>query len=339
MRRTSLPRLVKGLGARAAALVLLFTVACGKDASKQSAQGSAAAGAAVAAPPAQAPIAPGDVALPASQTGGFDGAKAYEFTAKVVAFGPRPPASEGIRRAQEYIRTQLKSFGCEIDEDDFHASTPIGELPMKNIVAKAPGEEKGIILLLTHYDTLRMDRFVGAVDGGSSTGFMLEMARLMCGAKKQPNAVWIAFVDGEEALVDWHSNNDNTYGSREMAAKLAATGDLKRIKAVILADLIGPKDPKFRKESNSTKWLTQMVWATAARLGYRDIFVSDEIVVDDDHIAFLNRGVPAVDIIDLEDYHYWHTLEDTIDKVSPRTLGIAGHVILETVNELQKKFH
>jgi glutaminyl-peptide cyclotransferase len=320
-----------------AAFAAFLTVACSHDGARPEATPAAAASAAASAP--QAAAGPADVAPPASETGGFDGAKAYEFTAKVVGFGPRPPASDALHQTQDYIRSQLQSFGCAVDEDDFHASTPVGSLAMKNIIVKIQGEGKGIILLLTHYDTLRMDRFVGAVDGGSSTGLMLEMARILCSAKKQPNSVWIGFLDGEEALVDWHKDNDNTYGSRELAARLATSGELKRIHAVILADLIGPKKPRFQRESNSTRWLTDLVWKTAARLGYRDIFVSDELAVDDDHVAFLNRGVPAVDIIELSDYSYWHTTEDTLDKVSPRTLGIAGHVILESVNELQKKFH
>ena len=321
------------------ALAALFAIACGHDTARPEAAPAAAANAAGSG--SQLAIAAADAAPPASETGGFDGSKAYEFTAKVVGFGPRPPESDALHKTQDYIRSQLQSFGCAVDEDDFHASTPIGSLAMKNIIAKTQGEGKGVILLLTHYDTLRMDHFVGAVDGGSSTGLMLEMARLLCSAsaKKQPNSVWIGFLDGEEALVDWHKDNDNTYGSRELAARLATSGELKRIHAVILADLIGPKNPKFRRDSNSTHWLTDLVWRTAARLGYRDIFVSDELAVDDDHVAFLNRGVPAVDIIDLNDYPYWHTLDDTLDKVSPRTLGIAGHVILESVNELQKKFH
>lgn len=321
------------------ALAALFAIACGHDTARPEAAPAAAANAAASG--SQLAIAAADAAPPASETGGFDGSKAYEFTAKVVGFGPRPPESDALHKTQDYIRSQLQSFGCAVDEDDFHASTPIGSLAMKNIIAKTQGEGKGVILLLTHYDTLRMDHFVGAVDGGSSTGLMLEMSRLLCSAsaKKQPNSVWIGFLDGEEALVDWHKDNDNTYGSRELAARLATSGELKRIHAVILADLIGPKNPKFRRDSNSTHWLTDLVWRTAARLGYRDIFVSDELAVDDDHVAFLNRGVPAVDIIDLNDYPYWHTLDDTLDKVSPRTLGIAGHVILESVNELQKKFH
>jgi hypothetical protein len=330
---------VKRLCVGVSALAAFLTVACSHDAPRTDAAPASTA-AAAATPAAQVAIAPADAALPASETGGFDGEKAYEFTAKVVEFGPRPPASDALHKTQDYIRAQLQGFGCTIDEDDFHASTPIGSLAMKNIVAKVQGEGKGIILLLTHYDTLRMDRFVGAVDGGSSTGLMLEMARLLCSAsaKKQPNSVWIGFLDGEEALVDWHKDNDNTYGSRQFAARLATSGELKHIHAVLLADLIGPKNPRFRRDSNSTRWLTDMVWKTAARLGYHDIFVSDELAVDDDHLAFLNRGVAAVDIIDLNDYSYWHTLDDTLDKVSPHTLGIAGHVVLESVNELQKKF-
>jgi glutaminyl-peptide cyclotransferase len=316
-----------------------FAVACSHTVSQPEAKASSAGSSAAAAPATQVSTAPEDAPLPASQTGGFDGAKAYEFTGKVVGFGPRPPASEALHRTQDYIRGQLQSFGCTVEEDDFHASTPVGELAMKNIVGKAAGEGKGILLLLTHYDTLHMDNFVGAVDGGSSAGLMLEMARLMCAQEKQPNSVWIAFVDGEEALVNWHADNDNTYGSRQMAAKLAASGDLKRIKALVLADLIGPKNPRFKKDTNSTPWLTNLVWGVAARLGYRDIFVSEADAIDDDHLSFLHRNVPAVDIIELDDYKYWHTPEDTIDKVSPRTLSIAGHVIVESVNELQKKFH
>lgn len=285
-------------------------------------------------------IAQGEQAPPASQTGGFDGQKAYDFTAKLVAFGPRPPASDAIHRTQDYILSEVKGFGCEVDTDDFHASTPIGDLAMKNIIAKAPGTGQGVILLLTHYDTARLDNFVGAVDGGSSTGLMLEMARDYCGGKKGPNAVWMAFLDGEEALVDWNTNNDNTYGSRELAARMAISGDLKRVRAVILADMVGPKDLKIRKDPNSTPWLNTLVWKTADRLGYTKYFVLDPTGgIEDDHQAFTRRGVAAIDIIDLADYPYWHQPTDTMDKVSPKSLAVVGHVIVETISELQQKFH
>jgi glutaminyl-peptide cyclotransferase len=332
-----------------AALVAFWCVACGHDAARSKetpgvAGSGANASAAPSSPPPPPQVSAAEAAPPASQTGGFDGAKAYDFTAKIVGFGPRPPDSDAIRATQRYIHEQLQGFGCMVDEDDFHASTPIGNLAMKNIIAKIPGEGKGIILLLTHYDTLRLDKFVGAVDGGSSTGLMLEMARLLCAGKKQSNAVWIAFLDGEEAQVvkggvaQWTST-DSEYGSRELAARLAISGDLKRLRAVILADMPGPKELHLMREENSTKWLADLVWKTAARRGYGDIFVSDATApISDDHEPFLHRGVAAVDIIDLNDYPYWHTTEDTMDKVSPRSLAVSGHVILETVNELQKKF-
>lgn len=319
----------------------LLTVACGHDAAAPSSLLPKAGNGGNAFVPDPGPqISAADKAPPASQTGGFDGARAYEFTAKLVSFGPRPPASDAIHRTQDYIRTQLKSFGCALDEDDFHSQTPIGSVEMRNILAKIPGDGPGVILLLTHYDTARIEHFVGAEDAGSSTGLMLEMARLLCAEKKQPNSVWIAFLDGEEAQVKW-SDTDSIYGSRELAARMAVSGDLKRVRAVILADMIGQRDLRLPRESGSTKWLVDLVWRTAARLGYGDTFTSFENGVEDDHDAFLKRGVAAVDIIDLTDYQqmgYWHTPQDTLDKVSPRSLATVGHVILASLGELQQKF-
>lgn len=277
----------------------------------------------------------------ASKTGGFDGARAYEQVAKLVGFGPRPPGSDAIRSSQEYIHSQLSGFGCAVDEDSFNAQTPIGNVAMKNIVAKIPGTGQGIILLLTHYDTLRLDNFVGAEDGGSSSGLMLEMARDLCGEKPQRNAVWIAFLDGEEAqsvqngVAQW-TDADSVYGSRELAARMAVADDLKRVRAVILADMVGQYNLRIERENSSTRGLTDLVWKTAARLGYGNIFVQQATMVEDDHGPFLKRGVPAVDIIDLDGYQYWHTPQDTLDKVSAASLAAVGHVILATVQELQK---
>jgi glutaminyl-peptide cyclotransferase len=322
------------------ALAALSIAGCGHDTAKPASASGAAESPGQIAVAQPLPIVPSsEQAPPASQTGGFDGQKAYDHVAKIVAIGWRPPGSDGIHRAQDYIRSQLQGLGCTVDEDDFHAQTPIGTVMMKNIIAKAPGTGRGIILLLTHYDTIQLKGFVGAEDGGSSTGLMLEMARLLCG-KKGPNAVWIAFLDGEEAFVNWQNEDDHTYGSRELAASMALSGDLKRIKAVILADMIGQTDLSIVKEGDSTKWLTDLVWHTAARLGYATIFLPRQTVIQDDHDPFLDRDVPAIDIIDLDGYHaYWHTPLDTLDKISPRSLAIVGHVILESVNEIQKKQH
>ncbi len=327
-----------------AALAPILLFACGGRAAtpKAAAGGSVAPGLASTDAPAE------DAAPPASQTGGFDGARAYAQVAKLVSYGPHPPDSPAIRAVQGYIRSQLAGFGCAVSVDDFHAQTPIGTLAMENIVARIPGTGPGIILLLTHYDTLRLDNFVGAEDSGSSTGLMLELARVLCKAKRGANAVWIAFLDGEEAQVvvngqaQW-TDSDSVYGSRELAAQLALSGDLKRVRAVILADMIGQKHLRITREANSTQWLAHLVWSTAAHLGYKDVFVSQEIeAIDDDHGPFLRRGVAAVDLIDLNDYQaqgYWHTPQDTLDKISPRSLAIVGHVVLASVNALQEKFH
>jgi hypothetical protein len=309
----------------------LLVLGCGADPQKASTQSPAPAlgqsEAAKASPGA-------DAAPPPATTDGFDGLRAYAHVARLVAIGPRPPGSEGIRRAQEYIRIQLQGFGCPVEEDNFHASTPAGSMPMKNIVAKIPGASSSVILLASHYDTKRLENFVGANDGGSSSGLMLELARLLCG-RKNALTVWIAFFDGEEAFGEW-SPIDGTYGSRQMAAKLGVSGELKRIKAMMLADLIGDRNLKIRRESNSTPWLTNLVWSEAARLGYQSIFVPEGVAIEDDHIPFLHRNVPAVDVIDL-DAPYWHTRGDTLDKISPRSLAIVGHVFLKTLAELEKR--
>ena len=285
---------------------------------------------------APAPQVPED-ALPAEKTGGFDGAKAYGHVAKLVGFGPRPSGSQAIAQAQDYITSQLSSFGCTVDVDNFSTDSPAGRLAMKNIVVKIPGERPGIILLGTHYDTKRLDNFVGADDGGSSTGLMIEMARRMC--EQRPRySIWIAFFDGEEAVnKEWH-DPDNRYGSRQMAAKMAASGDLKKVRAMILADLVGGKSLGIQKEQYSTKWLEDLIWDTAKRLGYDKIFLDPTTPVDDDHLSFLQRDVPSADVIDLvNSAGYWHTPQDTLDKVSARSLGIVGHVILESVSVLQGK--
>jgi len=288
-----------------------------------------------------APPQAADEAPPPEKTGGFDGKRAYAQVAKQVSFGPRPSGSPAIAKTQDYILAELKSYGCTADVDTFSADTPAGRLPMKNILVKIPGEKPGVILLGTHYDTKRLENFVGADDGGSSTGVMLELARLLC-SQHGRYAVWIAFFDGEEAVRPEWKDPDNCYGSREMAARFAINGDLTKIKAFLLADIVGTRTPHFKRETYSTKALVDLVWGVAKRLGYGSIFVDESSAVEDDHQSFLKRRVPSVDVIDLDngpggDVFYWHTPEDTLDKISPKTLAIVGHVFLESVKELQAK--
>jgi glutaminyl-peptide cyclotransferase len=296
---------------------------------------------AAASTPPQADDAP-----PPERTGGFDGKRAFALVAKQVGFGPRPSGSEAIAKLQDFLQSELKSYGCTTEVDDFHADTPIGRLSMKNIVAKIPGEKPAIIILATHYDTARsardprtgevhpMPTFVGADDGGSSTGLMLELARLLC-PRKGKHAVWITFFDGEEAMHDW-SDTDSRYGSREMAARLSTSGDIKKVKAFLLADIVGGRKARFLRESTSTPELVNLIWNTSAKLGYSDIFLNDSSSAEDDHDPFLKRGVPSVDVIgDFLNNGYWHTPQDSLDKISAKTLAIVGHVFLESVKQLQ----
>jgi len=170
---------------------------------------------------------------------------------------------------------------------------------------------------------------VGADDGGSSTAVMLEVARNLC-AQHGRYQVWIAFFDGEEAVnLEW-KDPDNRYGSRQMAAKLNMSGDLKNIRAFILADIVGSRELLLKRDSNSDKSLNDLVWATANHLGYSGVFVNMPTAIDDDHQSFSTRGVKTVDIIDLE-IPYWHTPQDTLDKISSKSLAVVGHVILETL--------
>jgi glutaminyl-peptide cyclotransferase len=331
---------VRKCGLVFANLVFLCTIACNSQpssASRPTANASAITEA--ANPPA---------ALPPSATGGFDGAQAFEHVRKLVEIGPRPPGSDGIHRAQAYIISKLKSFGCPVEEHDFHGSTPLGAVAMKNIIAKIPGTGSGIVLFTTHYDTIRLPNFVGADDGGSGTGTMLELARIFCTRKtKSALNTWIVFFDGEEAQDEWTdknsvrwTNTNSTFGSREMAASMALSGDLKHVKAMILADMIGPSDLEIKRDTGSTPWLTDLIWATAARLGYGNVFVNESTTVGgDDHFSFIRRGVSGCDIIDFDIAPtYWHTPEDTLDKVDPRSLAIVGRVFIETLRALEKKF-
>jgi glutaminyl-peptide cyclotransferase len=239
---------------------------------------SANDGANTAASPQAASI---PVAPAAETTGGFDGARSYKHVEQLVAIGPHPAGSDGIHRAQAYILEQLKSYGCPVEEQDFHASTPAGNVAMKNIIAKIPSANPNMVLYATHYDTKRIDNFVGADDGGSSTGVLLELARLLC-ARKNAETIWLAFFDGEEAFELQWADPDNTYGSRELAASLALSGNLRRVKAMILTDMVGPYNPVFRRESNSTPWLTDIIWSTAARLKHGRVVLHHSLHVETD---------------------------------------------------------
>src|SRR5712692_935984 len=329
---TSLSRIIPRLA------VVLCILPAGLSGCKASGNESPAA---ASKPPVMNPVAsalppPADDPPLPEKTGGFDGKRAFAHVVKQVSFGPRPSGSQALAHLQDYLQSELKIYGCNVETDSFGEDTPGGRLPMKNILVKIPGENPGVILLGTHYDTLLKDNFVGADDGGSSTALMLELARQLC-VQHGKYAVWIAFFDGEEAMKQW-SANDSRYGSRQMAARFAASGDIKKIKAFLLADIVGGRKAQFLRESSSTPALIDLVWNTAAKLGYSSIFRNDATSAEDDHDSFLRRGVPAVDVIgDFLNNGYWHTPQDALDKISAKTLAIVGHVFLESVKQLQSQ--
>ena len=267
----------------------------------------------------------------------FDGGRAMEHLRAVVGFGPRPPGSAAAEETRKYIKSQMAAIGVQVAEQAFEAKTPIGPVKMVNVRATIPGARPDRIILAGHYDTklFRQFRFVGANDAGSSTAFLIEMARVLKD-RKNPFTVELLFIDGEEAFIDWYLGDDHTYGSRHYVAEARRSGDLARIKAMILVDMIGDRDLVIKRESASTAWLTDTIWAAAKSLGHGSIFVNEPFAVEDDHVPFLNAGVPAVDIIDLE-YPPWHTAEDTLDKVSARSMEVVGRVLTAALPKIESR--
>jgi len=273
----------------------------------------------------------------AAQARDFSGAHAMEYARKVVAFGPRPPGSAELRSLRTYLLAQLKLRGCQVTQDSFTAQTPKGPIAMVNIIARFPGKSGRAVVFTGHYDTKLkpLVRFVGADDGGSSTAFLLEMAEALQGAARKDD-VYLVWFDGEEAIREEWTAEDSLYGSRHLAERWAADSTLSRIKALINVDMIGDKDLDILNEQNSSPTLRKLIWSTAERLGYGKYFLKDGFPTDDDHMPFIKMGVNAVDLIDF-DKTYWHTPDDTIDKLSAHSFEVVGTVLMEVLKELEER--
>jgi Zn-dependent M28 family amino/carboxypeptidase len=268
----------------------------------------------------------------------FDGGKAYEHVRAMVAFGPRPAGSAALEDARKYIRGQMSALGLKTEDQAFDVDTPVGRLHMVNLRTTIPGTRPERLLITGHYDTklYRQFRFVGANDAGSSAAFLIEIARVLKD-RKNPYTIELVFFDGEEAtLPDWGTGTDHTYGSRHYAETAKRSGDLARIKAMILVDMIGDRNLNIRRESYSTSWMTDIIWAAARANGYGDYFVNDSMAVEDDHMPFLQVGVQSVDIIDL-DYDPWHTPNDTLDKVSARSIEVVGRTLVAALPKIEAR--
>jgi Zn-dependent M28 family amino/carboxypeptidase len=275
----------------------------------------------------------------------FNGARALEYAREFVAIGPRWPTSAGHLKAEEFLRNHFQHD--RLEEDAFTADTPIGPVAMRNFIVRFPGKKNGVIVLATHYETnywLRNINYAGANDGGSTTGLLMAIGdqlrvQTANGKTLDGYSIWLVFFDGEEAIQSW-SRSDSTYGSRDLAAKWGRDGTLGRIKAFILADMIGDKDLDILHESQSTGWLVDLVGQAAKKFGDQRYFFKKEEAIEDDHLPFVQRGVPSIDIIDLDygpNNSYHHTVKDTMDKISAHSLTIDGDVFMETIRLMNQR--
>jgi glutaminyl-peptide cyclotransferase len=333
-------RLLPGMmaaGMLMATLLMVFALlACKRD-SNQVVLGDVPSG-----PPSAQPWQPtaADFTIPANAPPAprVDGKRAMSYVREVVAFGSRPIGSEAHGKLEAYIHRKLAADHAEVVDDSFTAKTAAGPYPIRNIIAKFPGTKDGIIVIAGHYDTnLPLPKsYVGANDGGSSTGLPLEIADVLKGKRLEGYSVWLVWIDGEEATVSW-TDADSLYGSKHLAQLWQQDGTAKKIKAFLLLDMIGDADLNIDRDTNSTGWLEDVVYAAASRLGYQSHFFSRQLGMEDDHMPFAKIGVPVADLIDF-DYGYnnvfHHTPQDTLDKLSPASLQIVGDTVLETVRAI-----
>jgi glutaminyl-peptide cyclotransferase len=310
----------------------LFACSRGKNA----AASSASAASASAANTDASNLPPDSSPAPA-----FNSNRAMQYVKEIVALGPRPIGSESHKKVENYVLAHLK--GDDVEQDAFDVHPTEGTFPVRNIIAKFPGTRDGIIVIASHYDTnwpLRNTSYIGANDGASSSALLLEIANQLRGKKLEGYSVWLLWDDAEESMKLPWDDPESLYGVRHLAQKWQDEGTLKKIKAFILEDMIGDADLNIEHEAYSTPWLEDLVGQASTRVGYQSHFFARDIPVDDDHLPFLQRGVPAVDLIDLN-YGYnnvfHHTTDDTVDKLSPKSLEIVGTVTLETVLLLNQR--
>ncbi len=280
--------------------------------------------------------------LPAQTASRVSGAAVYTVTRQYLAVAPkRWVGSPGHAKAVDFIKGHFSAEAAKgnFEVDNFSASTPAGLLPMQNLIVRYPGKKDGVIVIGTHYETnypLRDINFVGANDGAATTALLIELGAHLRTHPPDGYSVWLVFFDGEEAIQSW-SAADSLYGSRHLAAKWSSNGTLPGIKAFLLADMIGDKDLNIDRDANSTPWLLDLLPAAAKNTGHGSSIFKNSTQVEDDHLPFVKRGVPSLDIIDLDygpptaehpEGGYHHTELDTLDKVSPHSLETAADLFL-----------
>ena len=283
--------------------------------------------------PAPAPVAALDPAA-------FDGTRALNEAAQLTAIGPRPSGSPAVAQAALHLQKRLQSVGVTAEIEVFTNDTPRGRMVFRNVVGTLPGAGSNLVVIGSHYDTKSgILNFVGANDSASSSGALLELGRVLAAAPRLPWAVQLCFFDGEECIQSYDAN-DGLHGSRQRAAQLVKSGQARQVKAVVVLDMVGDRDLTVTLPRNGTPTLLAGVLEASYGENARAHFSLHPYGVGDDHVPFLEAGMPAVDIIDF-DYgsapglnDYWHTAADTMDKLSADSLQIVGRTVLRTLNAL-----
>jgi glutaminyl-peptide cyclotransferase len=283
----------------------------------------------------------------------FSGQAAYNLTAELLKVAPkRYNGSPGHAKAEEFIKQHFTAEAAKgnFEVDTFTASTPAGFQTMHNFIVKYPGKKDGIIVLASHYETnypLRDIEFYGANDGAATSALLMEIGSVLRAHPPEGYSVWLVFDDGEEAVKDWYAKpgQDNTYGTRHLAAKWSQEGILNKVKALIVVDMVADKDLNIDHDNNSTPWLLDTLQIAAKNTGHSaNIFKYSE-AEEDDHLPFAQRGVPVLDFIDAhygpstnatpDGYH--HTAQDTLDKISAHSLQISGDILLELIHLINQR--
>ena len=291
-------------------------------------------------PEKPAAVAPA-VAVPAAIA--VSGERALEEVRKVVELGPRDSGTPGAEQAAIYLRDRLRELGVAAEIQEFTDLTPVGELTFRNVLGRIPGTGGKILLLGSHYDTkVGIADFVGANDSGSSTGLLLELARVLQAGAPHAMEIRFAFFDGEESR-QRYGPNDGFHGSRHLAETMEADGSLTNVAAMILLDMVGDRDLTITIPRNCTPWLTTLAFDAARAEGARTKFQLYPYTVGDDHEEFFARGVPAIDLIDFQfgsapgKNDYWHPAQDTLDKLSAESLQIVGRTAARMADEILRR--
>jgi glutaminyl-peptide cyclotransferase len=293
----------------------------------------------------------GHAQSPKAERGRVSGAATYALTKELLAVAPkRFYGSPGHLAAENFIKSHFAPEAREgrLITDEFTASTPAGLQTLRNIIVKFPGKKDGIIVLGSHYETnypLRDINFVGANDGACTTALLIEMGEYFQAHPPQGYSIYIVFFDGEEAVKSW-SDTDSLYGSRHLAAKWSQDGTIGHIKGFLLADMIGDKNLDIDLDANSTPEMVELLKVAARDTGHANALSKDTTPMEDDTVPFEKRGVPTLDVIDYDygpmddrtgDHAFHHTVQDTIDKISPQSLQASADIFMELISLINQR--